>query len=700
MKVFKFLLLLFSLITTDGFANFSLLINHPDQFQPYEGSIESATVTFRPVGIYMQTELFLTFNSGEFPDWAVDPSGQLEIVYEFELPEEAIVTESWLWINEQIVPAKISDLREAITVYEGQVERKNDPSVLFKKSATEYVLKIYPLIADGQDSRRIKLTYLTPVCWTSRNVSVDFPTSFFQSFNDLPPVKVRTYFDDSWKNPVVNYSNKPTSSGVSQIQGSYTERNIEESELSKSIHVVYDNPSPNGVYVNRYRDIENFGFYELALIPSLFMAEELHRQVIVVLDYTNSDGLYTKEEFLEQVKDGLIKQLHDQDQIHVLLAGSDAQITSSWITADSSSIASHFANLNLEDLDTPFLISAISKAQDYLESENAINGTILLISNSGEYNSESSAEYVIDSYANKPRHPKISIIDLAKNQSKYWVDGFQYQGNEYVYQELASTFGGYFSESLDGKVSISGAMRDGLIELGPDLFTFYVNTDVADFGRTFGAYQVQATASQSYDQAFMQVGKFVKDTTFVVKITLERENGDLEFLGFGLNDVISDVQSDTIVRKYWAAQRVRELTIDAEKGDEDAIGSIVEFSLRESFITSYTAFLALEPEDTNNVVCLNCEDPDITGITDGLGNLSISVFPNPVDEFLNLNFDQSNFHVQRIQIYNLLGDLILEFEVNTQEDQFSFDLSSLHSGMYEIQVVGKYSNQTLRFQKL
>ena len=693
-------MVLFCLTAPDCFANFSLTINHPDQFQPYEGSIEAATVTFRPLGVYMQTELFLTFNSGEFPDFAVDPSDQLEIVYEFELPEEAIVTESWLWINEQIVPAKISDLRKAITVYEGQIERKNDPSVLFKKSATEYVLKIYPLMADGQDSRRIKLTYLTPVCWTSSNVSIDFNTLFFSSVEDLPPVKVRTYFNDDWQNPIVNYSNEPTTSGVSQVQGNFTERDVNESDMGANIHVVYDNPSPNGVYVNRYRDVENFGFFELALIPSLFMNEDLHRQVVVVLDYDDSDGLYTKEVFLDQVRDGLIKHLHDQDQINVLLSGTDGGVTSAWVFADSLSITSHFSSLNLEELDAAYLYPAISKAQDYLASENAVHGTILLISNSVNYNSRIAAENILENYGVKAKHPKISIVDLARDQPSYWVEGFQYQGNEYLYQELVATFGGNFAISQNGAVTISAGMRDGVNELGPDLYSFYVNTDVADFGRTFGTYQVQGTGTQSYDQAFMQVGKFVNDTTFEIEITIEHENNDLDYLGFAVNDVISDVQSDTVVRKYWAAHRVQELTADALSGDEDAIGSIVEFSLKESFVTTYTAFLALEPEDTNNVVCLSCEDPDIVSIYFNNEAVSFIAFPNPVDNFLNLDFQGSKIHAQRIEIFNLIGELLLEFEVNSMEGILSYDLSDLPSGMYEMHVIGLDRSQSLRFQKL
>lgn len=232
------------------------------------------------------------------------------------------------------------------------------------------------------------------------------------------------------------------------------------------------------------------------------------------------------------------------------------------------------------------------------------------------------------------------------------------------------------------------------------MYSFYVNTDVADFGRTFGTYQVQGTGTQSYDQAFMQVGKFVNDTTFEIEITIEHENNDLDYLGFAVNDVISDVQSDTVVRKYWAAHRVQELTADALSGDEDAIGSIVEFSLKESFVTTYTAFLALEPEDTNNVVCLSCEDPDIVSIYFNNEAVSFIAFPNPVDNFLNLDFQGSKIHAQRIEIFNLIGELLLEFEVNSMEGILSYDLSDLPSGMYEMRVIGLDRSQSLRFQKL
>jgi len=90
------------------------------------------------------------------------------------LPENAIVDDSWLWIGKDIIKAKLMDKWTATGIYEGIVKRRKDPSILMKQSATQYELRVFPLV--GNQTRKVKITYLMPITWSKINVAASLPT--------------------------------------------------------------------------------------------------------------------------------------------------------------------------------------------------------------------------------------------------------------------------------------------------------------------------------------------------------------------------------------------------------------------------------------------------------------------------------------------------------------------------------------------
>ena len=67
-----------------GFSNFSLIVSNPDKFSTYNGSISAAKLEFRPLGVYIQCEMFLDFSSGSYLNLPSNsPDDVLEIEYNF-----------------------------------------------------------------------------------------------------------------------------------------------------------------------------------------------------------------------------------------------------------------------------------------------------------------------------------------------------------------------------------------------------------------------------------------------------------------------------------------------------------------------------------------------------------------------------------------------------------------------------------------
>ena len=84
-------------------------------------------------------------------------------------------------------------------------------------------------------------------------------------------------------------------------------------------------------------------------------------------------------------------------------------------------------------------------------------------------------------------------------------------------------------------------------------------------------------------------------------------------------------------------------------------------------------------------------NPDLTGCTllsiDEVNNLTFSVAPNPVNDILTIN----NTDIDKVEVYNLLGTLILTSDKNT------IDLSSQKTGMYILKI---YTNQKVSTKKV
>jgi len=79
----------------------------------------------------------------------------------------------------------------------------------------------------------------------------------------------------------------------------------------------------------------------------------------------------------------------------------------------------------------------------------------------------------------------------------------------------------------------------------------------------------------------------------------------------------------------------------------------------------------------------------ILGVEDNT-NISFSIYPNPVQDILNLESQQP---IERVKIYNLQGQLIMEKYTN------SIDVSNLTTGLYFVQVTVNGKTITKKFIK-
>jgi len=198
-KIFRIsLLLLWSTLQLHAY-NY-IYVQDPQFWEQDQGTIEEAQFTIQPRGIYMEVGMYLTLSGrGAYFE---NEKRNVEIIMGFDLPENSIVIDSWLWINEDIIQADILDRWTASNIYNEIVGRRQDPSLLTKNGENQYELRVFPMQSDS--TRRVKITYLVPGNWSNGEVSIPLPTGLLQSSrNPTTTIQVQSFLNNDFKNPSI-----------------------------------------------------------------------------------------------------------------------------------------------------------------------------------------------------------------------------------------------------------------------------------------------------------------------------------------------------------------------------------------------------------------------------------------------------------------------------------------------------------------
>jgi Ca-activated chloride channel family protein len=321
-----------------------------DPQQPWrdgKGTIEEAVVSVRPKGMYMEYGLYLTFSARGL---GFSETDTLEVQFYFDLPGNAIVNDSWLWIGEEIIKGKLMDKWTAASIYEDIVERRRDPSILYKKGSGRYELRIFPMA--GDESRKVKITFLMPTLWNSESVISQFPTPLLQTSKyPISTFHVLTWIEGEWKNPrILEFPEYTFTHYRNDIFGDFFRADIPVESIEGSLNFALDTPLKKGIYLSHTKH-HNEDLYQLALLPSEVLDVDHAIKVGLLIDYDASRTTLGTAEILNTVKAFLHFNLTDKDSFNLILSQLNIQrASSSWIPADSLSIEEAFQSLGTNSL--------------------------------------------------------------------------------------------------------------------------------------------------------------------------------------------------------------------------------------------------------------------------------------------------------------------------------------------------------------
>jgi Ca-activated chloride channel family protein len=424
-------------ILTNLFGHNQLRVGDPrNSWQTYQGTIEEANLTVAPKGLFMEYGLTLTFSS-RGTVWT-EMKDTLEVTLNFDLPENAMITDSWLWFGDDTIKAVILDRWTASSIYESIVNRRRDPSILFKQSANQYELRIFPMA--GNETRKVKITYLMPVSWNKYNISTSLPFPILKTSLTLPQKFTVTMKDDgNWKNPQILGDESLVFKNETYENGSvFKTVEIPSSKYGNNLKIGFDTPLKNGIYFSKYKTGDE-GFYQLALSPSAFLNSTGAKKVAVLVDYDASNTNLKSRDILTMLKEEMQNNLNPADSFNLIVSNlTIIRHSDKWVQATHQNIESAF-HIHTDQISSysnlaPLLVNGIN-----FMNENGGDGKILLISNSNHYSDYKVANKLIeDLMAMMKSKIQIHIADYqALNYKYYYTDRTQYFGNGYFYSNLA-----------------------------------------------------------------------------------------------------------------------------------------------------------------------------------------------------------------------------------------------------------------------
>lgn len=652
---FATLLLLFA---GTAYAYNYLYVSDPRGWGSIQGTIETAGISVSPKGLYTEVGLYLTFSA---KGWYNNQTDTLETVYYFDLPENSVVFDSWLWVDNQIIRGKIMDKWTASSIYEDIVKRRKDPSILTKIGANTYQLRIFPLVAN--QTRKVKLSFLIPAQWSANQVLTSLPMEILNvSRTEIQKLSVITYPSDEWKEPA--FSNHPEikfTEETDEKSDRFFRADLPASYVSGKLTFSVKSPMKNGIYVNHFQN-GNEGVYQMAMIPRDALQIYQPVKIAVLIDYTASNSSLNKQDILATVKEALLSNLGTRDSFNLIMSNLNiTRVSQTWMPADSGTIGQVFRSLNENSFSNYSNLPVLLSNGIQFVKEKGSDGKVLLVSDDSQNGTYTAGnQLVTDLMKLMETKIPVSIADYNENYSWQYIGNRYYYGNEYFYTNLSRMTGGAFQKT-DYSNPLSGVLSGLFVSLGNFLSSFDLYTDVTG-GYCYSRFYLNNQVKSGYlNQPIYEIGKYKGQFPFTAEVS-----GEFEGQTFSQAISVSEESSgtsDSLSEEIWAGSQIRYL--ESLNQSNSVVNEIVNLSVAERVLSIYSAFLCLEPS-RGGEVCYDCMDESGPLSVDGdtereSADSLIQAYPNPFNNQVNIVISLpagTDYTQVSGAIYNVLGQQV------------------------------------------
>jgi hypothetical protein len=329
-----------------GFSNNDLSIRQNVQHpQVASGYIDDATLVVEPYGAYCEQSLYVKYSDhGAF-------SGQnLLIMHSFELPQNAVANDLWLWMGDSVMQAKIFERKYAQNLWDSITNLNRDPALL-KQTGSQFSLEIFPLV--GGNYRKIKMRCHVPIRFAGTTPSIDLPLKFFKAdHNAHPGLKILFRAPKgTWGTPkIVEAPDLKINRTIDTLSKTYNVFIINDINQFTSLTLTYNPQLSDGYCTQIFKSgtglYYSLGVHEADFFKTPFSSNQPNKKIIA-LDLSGSDNVDSLTQS-PQVPNFMRNYFTIKDSFKIIAAGEGLYDTfpqTGWAILDDSTIQNPLASL-------------------------------------------------------------------------------------------------------------------------------------------------------------------------------------------------------------------------------------------------------------------------------------------------------------------------------------------------------------------
>ncbi len=511
---------------------------------------------------------------------------EVEGIYEFTLPQGAIITDLVLWIGDKRIQGEVLEKEEARRTYDDIVGRRIDPALIEQVTPNQFRLSIFPFPANG--SRRVEFEYMQLLESRSGRLDYSFPLApetdqplQMELFVLRAQVRSQHAFE-------VTTSGLPRLTEIDQPEDQHTahiffgdEQIRPREDFTLTIRQTDDRPKPS-VLSFAPRANDDLGYYALWLppLPELTQDGPLPRSLTFVIDISSS----MQEGKLQAVKGALaaaIDALEAADLFNIVVFTHRADsFAAAPVPADPDNKRAATAFINQQDaLGVSNFEAGLGRAMQQAFPANRVNHVIFLtdgLPTLGELELESLSELIGEWSAGQAR---LFTIGVGRDVDQGFLSGLaeDHRGEAYF-------------------VSEEGDIEEALQELF-ESFTFPILLlDELSFDQVeIHDVHPRGLETLAAGHELFQVGRYRGGGTFTLSLIghVGEENVSVDFpLEFTQNDV-----SGGLIPRLWAYQKIQALEEQIARFGEqqELLDDILALGLEYRLVTRRTSLFA--PDD-------------------------------------------------------------------------------------------------------
>ena len=279
---------------------------------------------------------------------------EVEGIYEFTLPEGAIITDLVLWIGDKRIQGLIMEKEEARRVYDDIVRQRIDPALIEQLTPNSFRLSIFPFPAQG--SRRVEFEYMQLLDARNGRIDYTFPLApetdqalQMELFVLRARVRSQHAFEATTTGlPRLTEVGRPDAHTANVFYGD--EDLTPREDFTLSLQRTGDLELPTVLSFAPEQD-EALGYYALWLppLPELTEGDPLPRSLTFVIDISSS----MQRGKLEAVKGALtaaLENLVEKDLFNIVVFSHRADaFAAAPVPANRSNLESAAAFINQQD---------------------------------------------------------------------------------------------------------------------------------------------------------------------------------------------------------------------------------------------------------------------------------------------------------------------------------------------------------------